>query len=165
MNQEIYDLINKLSKSEPIFDLHLSNDKCTMFANVQNEYHPQVTDIPDNVLWLLVCDKHTERFSIHDQQFVFSKSDIHNDVMNEIKSKIAEFIERNMNVRNPRLTKVYKYTQRDMFRNLTIEDELVSIYKWMNTFCDVNMNAAKDKEEYVETAIALLEAMQEHYER
>jgi hypothetical protein len=68
-------------------------------------------------------------------------------------------------MRSPRQSKVYKFFYRSRHLVPEITEISYELYKFMRTFCDSSLKAEAGKEEQVKTTIALLEAIQEKYER
>lgn len=162
MNQ-LKELVKGFRPSRPVFKLSLikdGNDRgCRVQANDRNPIHkfdPMSMEIKDNPLLELACVKHSEYFSLREQNFIYS-SDAHVDAMvNEIRNSIRAFIKLYAPVNNPHRSKVYRWSS-NMPNNPDFNSTLIMVYKYIRTFSNIKMQSSDIK--HIKNTMALIEAL------
>lgn len=159
----LFDLMNDFSVSRPIFRLELSSSASYIEAETRNPVHQYTpTPIPGNLLSELVCENYNESFDPKRGCFTINKQEIASRTMEDIRNSIGKFIEKNLQMRNPRQSKLYRWTYRNMPTTVEVNDVLVMVYKYLRSFTDKNMKASDPN--HVNNAIALLEAIMEKHD-
>lgn len=162
--KELHALIDRFEVSRPIFRLTVSAKNDNIEANVGHpiERYRPVAD-QSNVLDILVVDCYGEYFNISIGEFLIDKNHIAERAMSAIRSNIRMFLERNLEMKNPRQSKLYRWTYRGMPSTIEFNDILVTLYKYIRSFTDEDMRASDGKILHVNNTIALMTAMEEKY--
>lgn len=159
--KQLIDLTKDFKTSRPIFRLTKDEDGGRITAELQKQYKP--TPEEDNVLSELVCDNYNEAFDAKGCRFIINHNDIAIRAMSTIKNSMTKFLEKNLEMRNPRQSKIYRWYYRSLPNDVEFNDVMVMVYKYMRSFCDEDMKAANI--EHINNTIALLEAIMEKYEQ
>lgn len=156
--REISELVKDLTASEPVVCIRLSSDGSSIrgFEPVE-----EIDLKKDTALEKLVARKYSQYFDFSTLEFKVDKQNLEQSVMNSIRDSIRQFIEKNVGMRNPRQSKLYRWAYRNMPRNHDFNDTLVMVYKYMCSFCTDNMVSLN--QEHTKNTLALLEAIMEKY--
>lgn len=161
---KLIELTKDFKVSRPVFRLSLSSSGRNIEAETRDPIHKyEPTPIPGDHLSELVCKNYNESFDIKQGCFTINKHEIANRAMEDIRNSVGKFIEKNLEMRNPRQSKLYRWTYRNMPNSVEINDVLVMVYKYLRSFTDRNMKASDPN--HVNNAIALLEAIMEKHEQ
>jgi hypothetical protein len=157
---ELLILTQQLKTSKPLFNLIISNDETRLMPQIAPEakYFPSFEQ--ESPLTELIYSRYKEHFSIHNG-FSIDRGLIAKECMSDIRNSIATFLDKNLSMRSPTQSKVYRWAYRNMPHNEEYNDILVELYKYMRTYCNSEMKANLNSTEHVKTTIALLEAMME----
>ena len=161
---KLVELTENFSVSRPIFCLQLDTNGRNIRANVQRPVHVyRPVPVPGDVLSELVCKNYREHFDSKQNCFTLDRDDIANRSMSQIREGIVTFIEKNLEMRNPRQSKLYRWAYRNMPHNSDFNDVLIMVYKYLRSFANENMKALDLN--HIKNSIALLEAIMEKYEQ
>lgn len=165
--KQVKEIVEKFDVSRPIFTLNIESDGSSISAQSSSPIHqfePEM--VPDCVITEIVNKNYQERFSLRDKSYTIDKRQIEYSSVSEIRSKIRTFLYKNLDMKNPSQSKVYKFCDRNMPQTPDFNEIVLSLYKHLRTFCDEDMvlNSRVNKPK-ADNIIALLEAMQEKYDR
>ena len=161
---KLVELTENFTVSRPVFCLQLDTGGCNIKANTSHpKYMYRPKPIAGDPLSELVCKNYRERFDVKDGCFQVDKGEIAHRSMLHIRGSITEFIEKNLEMRNPRQSKLYRWAYRNMPNSSEINDVLVMVYKYLRSFSDSDMKA--NDLNHVNNGIAILEAIMEKYEQ
>lgn len=161
---KLLDLTENFTVSRPVFNLQLDKNGRNISASVSNPvYKYRPTPEANNPLSELVCENYKETFNIREGIFTIDKHDISSRAMSSIRNSIPQFIEKNLEMRNPRQSKLYRWAYRNMPNSSELNDVLIMVYKYLRSFCDSEMKASDLN--HINNSIALLEAIMEKYEQ
>lgn len=150
--------------SRPIFRLHLSTRGGTIEPDISDSvYKYKPTPTEGDVLSALVCGNYREEFSIREGVFIINVDSIANNAMGEIRSEVVHFIEKNLPLRNPRQSKLYRWAYRNMPSNDEFNGGLILLYKYINERIIPDSIPLDHKVQHVKNVLAMLEAMMEKY--
>lgn len=167
---KVQNIIDQFDVSTAIFRGFVAGDKKSIQVRSNNmikRYDPSTVlngKEPDTIE-ALVISNYDENFITTLGKFAVSKQQIMSRCDSDAKNSIIVFLEKNMPLRSPRQSKVYKFFYRNLPNTPEMTELCYSLYNFMLTFCDSNFKAEAGKEEYVKTTLALLEAIQEKYGR
>ena len=162
--KKLEELTQDFKTSRPIFRLHIDDNGRNINARTHNPIHKYRPEpIAGDVLSELVCECYSEGFSTQDNEFVIDKFEIAQKAMRAIRNSIPKFLEKNLEMRNPRQSKLYRWAYRNMPNGSEINDVLVMVYKYLRSFSDSDMKA--NDLNHVNNGIAILEAIMEKYEQ
>lgn len=160
--KRLKDLTEGFEVSRPIFKLTMARDGDTVSANMSNPIHKFTpTPIEGDCLSELVCSHHNESFNMMDEKFILDNHQIANRALSTIRHSMTKFLENNLDMRNPRQSKVYRWFYRDLPDNNDFNDALCLLYKYMRSFCSSEMRSGNP--EHTKNAIAVMEAIMEKY--
>lgn len=160
--KQLQDLTENFETSRPIFRLTNNNGDSTIQANMRNPVHKYEPSFePGNPLSELVCEHYEEYFRVDMGRFEVDKYRIAQQAMQKIRSSIPTFLEKNLEMRNPRQSKIYRWYYRNLPHNVDFNDTLIMVYKYMRTFCGYDMRSVNA--EHTNNTVALLEAIMEKY--
>lgn len=159
--KQLIDLTKDFKSSRPIFRLTKEEYGSRISAELFEKYEP--TPEEGNVLSELVCSHYNESFDSVGRQFVVNTEDIAHKAMSTIRHSMNKFLEKNLEMRNPRQSKAYRWYYRNLPNNSEFNDVMIMMYKYMRSFCNEDMKASNV--EHINNAIALLEAIMEKYEQ
>lgn len=159
--KQLVDLTKDFKTSRAIFRLTKDEDGSRIMAELDEQYEP--TPEEDNVLSELVCSNYNEAFDSSKGRFTINQNDIANRAMSTIKNSMTKFLEKNLEMRNPRQSKIYKWYYRSLPNDNEFNDVMVMVYKYMRSFCGEDMKAVNM--EHINNTVALLEAIMEKYEQ
>lgn len=161
--KQLEELSKDFGKSRPVFRLTRSSRNDTINANVStpvHKYRPQPEE--GNILSELVCSHFSESFNPHDGEFRVDPYEIAKRAMEDIRGSIPTFLEKNLEMRNPRQSKLYRWYYRNLPNSYDFNDTLVMVYKYMRSFSDESMKASDLA--HINNPVALLTAIMEKYE-
>lgn len=161
--QRLEEIAQTFSVSRPVFQLTTDEDKRRISLNIGSpvyKYEPEV-DQNDPVA-VLVANAYKETFSPSEGTFSMDSYRIANDAMDEIRRMMPTFLERNLEMKNPRQSKLYKWFYRGLPSTYDFNDAIVLLYKYMRSFSDETMRATSP--EHINNAIAVMEAIMEKYD-
>jgi len=161
---KLLELTENFIMSRPVFCLQLDTSGRNIKANTSHPKHIyRPKPISGDPLSELVCENYREHFDTKDGHFQIDKGEIAHKAMEQIRGSIAEFLEKNLEMRNPRQSKLYRWAYRNMPNSSEINDVLVMVYKYLRSFSDSDMKA--NDLNHVNNGIAILEAIMEKYEQ
>lgn len=158
--KELLELAKNLDVSRPVFRLTIDSSGA-IDANISNPVYRYRPSDSEDVLAQLITDNYQESFSLERGTFSVDRDQIARRSMEDIRTSIAQFVESNLEMRNPRQSKLYKWLYRNMPNNSEFNDTLVLLYKYLRTFTGDKMRATSDT--HMNNALALLTAMEEKY--
>lgn len=163
--KQLLERTENFGTSRPVFRLTMDDDKRTISMNQRDpleKYSP--TPVEGDLLSELVCDYYTESFNIHQGEFAVDKYDVAQQAMNKIYNMLPSFLEKNMELKNPRQSKLYRWYYRSQPKqHEDYNDGIVMLYKYIRSFADDDMKASDTK--HIKNAIAVMEAIMESYEK
>ena len=162
--RELKALTKNFNTSRPVFRLTMERGDSTISANVDTpvyRYRPKPEE--GNYLSEMVCEEYRETFYLSEGVFRIDTNDIAQKAMQGIRSSMTSFLEKNLEMRSPTQSKIYRWYYRNLPNDSEFNDVLVMVYKYMRTFTDENMKAASI--EHINNTLALLEAIMEKYEQ
>lgn len=160
--RRLEEIAETFETSRPIFRLTLERSDSTINANVSHpvhRYRPEPKT--DDILEALVCEHFEETFSVDRGEFYIDPYKIAKNAMDEIRNDMTRFLDKNLGMKNPRQSKIYKWFYRGLPNTNDFNDSLVLLYKYMRSFSDSNMKA--NSTEHLNNAIAVMEAIMEKY--
>lgn len=174
--RELRDIANTFIPSRPVFRLSLDNDHRNPVIEI-NIDKPEFSNKPEvgtftpgveDSIRDIVVENFQETFSFEKGVFSINIDTIVDRSMQDIRNSISNFVEKNLEMRSPTQSKLYKWTRRSMPNSSYFNGILISLYKYLRTFCDDRMKSAAigsnpEIEAHIKNAIALLEAMEEKY--
>lgn len=150
--------------SRPIFDLQISTNGDTVSVqHVGDPYNAKKDPVSGDFLSELVSESYSESFDIKKGSYYMNRDDITKRAMHIIRNRISCFVEKNLEMRNPRLSKLYRWTYRCMPTNDEFNDILIMLYGYFRSFTDSSMRGYNP--EHIKNGIAILEAIMEKYEK
>jgi len=156
--EQFIELTKDFKTSQPLFKIEISN-----YGNVKakcvEKYKPD--PIPGNYLSELVCANYSESFNVHDGFYSLNAHEIVQRSMADIRRDIPRFIEKNIGMRNPRQSKLYRWAYRNMPDTTDFNSVLIMMYKYIRSFSDSDMKS--NNTDQINNTIALLEAVMEKY--
>lgn len=159
--KRLLDLTVNFEKSRPIFRLTKQEDSNRISAELYPAYKYTPTPEEGDVLSELVCENFKETFNATEKHFRISREDIAHRSMQDIRNAMPQFLEKNLEMRNPRQSKIYRWFYRELPNDDDFNDGLCLLYKYMRSFSHSDMKA--DNIEHINNAIAVMEAIMEKY--
>lgn len=159
--KQLLELTREFGVSRPIFKLTNDDSRDGIRARISEEHKYRPTPEEGNILSELVCAEYEENFFMSDKQFQVDPSHVAHRAMRVIKDAMTDFLDKNLEMRNPRQSKVYRWYYRSLPNDNDFNDILVMVYKYMRTFCDADMKASNI--EHIKNTVALMEAIMEKY--
>lgn len=152
--------INELDHSKSIFTVRKANfDDSSLLFEKYEEYKPEI--LLDDPLTTLINDHYTERWDSENNKFFVDTHNITTDVIISIKELINQFLLRNIPIKNPKLSKLYKFFR---YERIDLDEDIyVGLYRYMRTF--VTLDGVSCNEKHTANLLSLLTAMMEKYER
>jgi hypothetical protein len=158
--RSLEELTKDFKVSRPIFRLTRERDGGKIdVSDPVYQYRPEPEQ--GNLLSELVCEHYREAFNIQRGEFSCDPYDIANRAMEEIRNSIPKFLEKNLEMKAPRQSKIYKWFAYEKPNDYYFNDVLVMVYKYLRSFSDSDMRA--NNLEHANNAVALLEAIMEKY--
>ena len=149
--------------SRPVFRLTMERNDSTISMNSNDPVHKyEPTPVEGDVLSELVCSHYNERFDMNSGRFVVDASEIAQRAMSDIRSSMAMFLEKNLEMKNPRQSKIYRWYYRSLPNGYEFNDAIVLLYKYMRSFSDENLRASNT--DHLNNAIAVMEAIMEKHD-
>jgi hypothetical protein len=149
--------------SLPIFKLRLnSNGGQIRMSESISKYEP--TPIEGDILSELVCSCYSESFYARQGEFRLDKGQIASQAMRKIRDQMKQFVEKNLPMRNPKQSKLYRWMYREMPNTTEVNTGLVLLYKYMRMHADDVGCIGKDKQEHLDNIIIMLDAMRVKHE-
>ncbi len=165
--KQVKEIVEKFDVSRPIFKLIVDDDGSDISAQSSKpiyQFEPEI--VPDCVITEIVNKNYQERFSLRDKSYMIDKRQIEYSSVSEIRSSIKKFLYKNLEMKNPSQSKVYKWADRNMPQTHDFNEVVLSLYKHLRTFCDDDMRIySRFNKPKADNIIALLEAMQEKYDK
>lgn len=150
--------------SRPVFSLQLSDNGSTInTSQMIGSYLYRPKPIIGDYLSELICSKYYEQFDLANGCYCINRDRIVDSAMQEIRSSMGIFIEKNLDIKSPRQSKLYRWTYRNMPDNSEFNSTLIMVYKYLRSFCSRDMRG--NNNEHVKNGLALLEAIMEKHER
>lgn len=165
--KQLLELTENFDVSRPVFRLTMDGDRVRITPNVSHPVYRYRPVSDGSVLSDLVVSHYRESFHIREGRFNISKQDIALAAMYDIRSSFTKFLEKNLDMRNPRQSKVYRWFYRNLPRGSEFNDTLVMVYKYIRSFCDndmVELVKSDASKAHVHNTVALLEAIMEKYD-
>jgi hypothetical protein len=160
--KELLKLTENFEVSRPVFRLTLyaSTNASRVDANMRDPVY-KYTPSPEegNPLSELVCSNYSETF--RNGAFTINKWQIAKESMTDVRKAMRVFIEKNLDMKSPRQSKIYRWYYRNLPDNDDFNDTLVMVYKYLRSFCDTDLKSSNI--EHTKNAMALLDAIMEKY--
>ncbi len=160
--KELIRIAETFGKSRPVFKLTMAKDEDTINANISRpiyKYMPKAEQ--GNILSELVTDHYREQFNRDSLQFQVDEYEIAKNAMSEIRNSFPKFLEKHLGMKSPGQSKIYRWFDRSLPHDDYFNDNLVLVYKYIRSFCDVDMHSTDTK--HIENTLALLKAIMEKY--
>lgn len=161
--KRLLELTETFEVSRPIFTLTLGRDGDTVCTNINSpmyKYRPAL--IEGDYLSELVCNNYNESFHLMNGQFMIDRQHIAHRALSDVRNSMPKFLENNLDMRNPRQSKLYRWFYRDLPNNDEFNDALCLLYKYMRSFSSAEMRSFNT--EHTKNAIAVMEAIMEKYD-
>lgn len=153
------DIASTFEVPRPIFRLTL-NAKCDHIDH--SGYEPVYACNPsaktDDELEKLVVSHYRVDFNKSIGRFSLNAEDIAYRVMDEIRGFMRHFIERNLQMRNPRLSKLYRWLTRYAKNDARLDDAFMMLYKYILSFENSPIES-----KHINNVMAILHAMEEKF--
>lgn len=163
--RELLELTEDFQVSRPIFRLTLERDGASIDANVRHpieRYSPVAEH--GNLLSELVCSQYQESFNITNGEFEVDKERIADNAMDIIRHAMCKFLDKNLDMRSPGQSKIYRWYYRNLPTDMEFNNALVLVYKYMRTYCGSDMKMYGNPEQRI-NIIALLTAIMEKHDK
>lgn len=146
--------------SEPIFKIGMSEQNNNLNLTLNVEYKP--TPIEGDAISELVCSNFHESFRLHngDGTFIINKESIASQTMSSILSSIRLLLERNLKMKSPRQSNLYRWLYRSRSHKID-SNGLILIYKYIKPYCNEDMVVNPESTVHWTNAHLLLQAMME----
>jgi hypothetical protein len=152
--------------SRPIFPLRINEAGTSIGASrvaPQFMYRPQ--PIEGDVLSALICKSYEEHFSHVTGVFKVDRDTVVNKVMSIIRNEICTFLDKNLPMRSPKQSKLYRWAYRNMPKHKDFNDGLIHLYTYIRKYTGSNgLRILPEYKDHQDNAIALLDAMRKKYE-
>lgn len=151
-------------KSRPIFYIRKSDGGD--YINVDQRSPDKYRPVPElgNPISELMCQAFYERFDKKSGEFVVNIDEIVESAMKHIRSTVIRFIENNLQMRNSRQSKLYRwYCSNRHLQNSSFQETLVPMYTYIMDFTEGRIGGTY--EEHRKNAIILLQAIMEKYDK
>lgn len=162
--KKLRDLTENFKVSRPVFRLQISSSGGSIDSRrMGGAYNYKPTPIAGDYLSELVCSKYNESFDLTRGSYRIDRDAIVQSAISEIRSSIPKFIEKNLEMKNARQSKLYRWAYRNMPRSQDFDDTLIMVYKYLRSFCSSDMRGNNVK--HINNGLALLKAIMEKYEK
>jgi hypothetical protein len=126
-------------------------------------YRPQ--PIEGDALSTLICKCYAENFSIQSGLFTLNKQDIVNKAVQSIRSQMCTFLDKNLPMRSPKQSKLYRWAYRAMPSHTEFNEGLILLYAYICKYSNSDsLRIPSEYKTHQDNAIALLDAMRIKYE-
>lgn len=163
MTNKINEVIDQIQPSRPIFKLqNFLRDSHSQLSSYTATGYSYVLPTEGRIAKLL-AHSYYERFDATTLKVTFNRQDLYNNILNKIKIFVCSFVEKSLQLKNPRQSKLYKWLYYMNSTNMPapLHAPMIALYEYI---ADLGQGGFivpdKDKRE---TLIALLQAMQEKY--
>lgn len=163
--RELLELTEDFQVSRPVFRLTLERDGASIDANTRHpveKYEP--TPEKGNILSEMVCNAYQESFNLTTGEFEVDTERIADSAMDQIRSAMCKFLDKNLEMRNPSQSKIYKWYYRSLPADMEFNNTLVMVYKYMRTYCGSDMKMYGNSD-HLNNIIALLTAIMEKHDK
>lgn len=162
--RELLEIASKFGRSKPVFDASLSSggQRIVVTRRPESRYEP----VPEegNILEKLVCSNFEEHFNFSTDSFNVNHRDIANRAMRHILSDLTKFLEKNLKMKNPRQSKLWRFFYNNLPETNDFQDNMVLLYKYIRTFSTDEMVLMRGQDQqHVDNTLALMEAIMEKY--
>lgn len=164
MEELILEEMKDFKNTEPIFVIKLSSDCEDIILSPIKKYMP--TPKQDNVLSELACKNYSESFRVSDYEvgYVYRTGDMVSACRSDIRKSVCQFLDKNLGLRNPRQSKLYRWAYRDMPE--AADNSILQFYKYIKPYCNDNMELKDTADKgHIANAIALIELIRGKYEK
>ncbi len=165
MSRKLHKYTDDFTVSRPIFRMKVSDDGSRLEVPSTPLYRYRPEPIEGDILSKLVCKNYQEYINADLGHFSINKDEIVKRTMDTIRSNIPSFLEKNLPMRNPRQSKLYRWAYRNMPRDEGTNDALIMLYKYICQYSDNNLRIPAAYKEHLDNVIALLDAMREKHEQ
>jgi hypothetical protein len=130
-------------------------------------YRPEF--IEGDILSKIVCKAYNENFNAERGCFGLNKVAIIETAVKEVREWMVLFIQKNLQMRNPKQSKLYRWAYRNMPRDADFNDGLLLLFKYAVQYTlSGGSTSYKIQEVYkvhLDNTLAILDAMREKYEQ
>lgn len=154
-------LTENFKTSRPIFRLTKNHNGDRIEAALHNAARYRPTPEVGDPLSELVCENYRETFNADGGKFLVSE-DIAQHTMRDIRNSMTIFLEKNLEMKSPTQSKLYRWYYRNLPNSVSFNDMLVMVYQYMRSFSNAQMFSHSI--EHTNNTIALLGAIMEKYD-
>lgn len=163
MSKIIDGYLSNLGVSRPIF--RLSKDSYGQGRLELTTLHPYVTPPTEDLVERLVYAHHQEVFNAETGQFELPLGHIKDAAMGDVILDLLRIIERNLETKKPRQSKLYKFFNYVNKNNEELCDALVHVWKYSRTYSDGQGFFESKNLEHMKNTLGILELLRKKYER
>jgi hypothetical protein len=160
--KRLTEIVDSFKVSRPIFLLTKPEDSDRISSDVDTSFSYEPIPIDGDVLSEIACRAYQQTFNIQIGVFELNKKGIIERAVSTMRSAMYKFLEKNLEMKNPRQSKICKWYAYSMPETDDFNEVVVMLYKYMRTFCDQDMRSHNI--EHCKNTLALLEAIMEKYE-
>jgi len=164
MSAKLIKYTDEFKTSRPIFSLKISDsgNTCNTGKINDNVYRPE--PIEGDILSMLVCKCYEESFSSTNGIYQINKDKITEKAMAYIRNEVPKFLDKNLPMKSPRQSKLYRWAYRNLPRFPEFNDGLILLYTYMHTYCTINLTIPHEHQKHLDNILAILEAMRKRYD-
>lgn len=162
--ESLLEYIKDFKNTEPIFHIKLSSDSEDVSLVPLSEYKP--TPKQDDQISELVCESFCESFKVnkYKEGYVSNIDAIISKSVKQIRGSVHKFLDKNLPMRNPRQSKLYRWAYREM--PTEANESLLHFYKYIEPHCDGSFKIKDSADKgHVSNAIAIIELIRGKYEK
>lgn len=162
--KSLYKYTESFQPSRPLFELEVDSRNINA-----NKYKPlvtfPVTPLQDDYLSQVVCTKFIEEWDNKTFTFKINRDNIVQSAMIEIRSKLALFVEANLDMRNPKQSKLYKWVRYSMPDAEWFNEIVLMLFKYLRSFCAYSSMKSYNAPAHTQNGLLILQATMEKYEK
>lgn len=153
------------SVSRPIFKLIIdteSNSITVPYGTPEHEYRPK--PVSGDLVSELMASYYSEQFDWFGKEFRVDVYQIAESCMHDIRDFIIGFVEINVEAKNPRQTKIYRFYRHNMPKTEEFNEVMILVWEHIKSFMLEDKTASESDLKRTKNCIALLQAIMEKYE-
>jgi|GEM_PF-3923192 len=162
MSNILDDCIDTLGVSRPVF--RITKDSYGYGRLEVTPLYPYSPEPSDDEVQQLVNNNHQEMFDGENGCFVLAKSHIKEAAMGTIISNMLNIIERNLEIKKPRHSKLYKFYNYLNKDNTYLYEALIHLWKYSRSYVDSNGHFKAEHVEHMKNTLGILELLRKKYE-
>jgi hypothetical protein len=164
VREEIASFTSQVPRSRPIFAVKASRDGDEVCLEMPKQNLPNFPE--QDAIGYLVTKNYREEFDFTSKRYTFDEESLIYRINSEIRSKLVDFLAKNIESKKPTQTTLYKQWRRmSSMNNEELSYGMLLLYKYLYPHAGKRLLDLPRGSEHAKNGVLIMEKMMEKYDR